>query len=239
MGLDGGTKVDDRKVIVTQKKEPKKSPEELRLHFGWTLCHLSQEPLQPPIVTDQFGQLYNKESLLEALLSKSLDKSKYGHIHGLRDLTDVNFFFAHPEEEEEQKKKKIIGVEEGESLFICPISKKEMCGSLKFLCLKPCGHVVYEKVLTELEDDHESNGHDTTTTTTTTTKNGKEYQNRKKEGSCPVCGKKFLKEKDLIHLNPPLTILEDLKKKYLEEPTTKKEIFFFFHFLSKKKRINF
>lgn len=137
MGADGGNYNDDRKVIVTLKKEKEKPSKELLNNIGWSFCQFSNQPLKPPIVCDQFGQMYNKEALLKAMVNKTLDKKKFGHIKSLKDLNNANLTL-NPNQED------------GKPLFICPVSKKELTGSFKFYLLKGCGHVVYEDVLKEL-----------------------------------------------------------------------------------------
>eukprot|EP00983_Pelagomonas_calceolata_P092910 1157720-Pelagomonas_calceolata.AAC.2 len=41
----------------------------------FTQCHLSGQPLQPPCVVDELGNLFNKDALLQALLNKTLPPS--------------------------------------------------------------------------------------------------------------------------------------------------------------------
>lgn len=42
----------------------------------WTRCRLSNETLAEPCVCDELGSLYNKEAVLNALLTKSMPKSE-------------------------------------------------------------------------------------------------------------------------------------------------------------------
>lgn len=64
------------------------NPEEERL-ARWTTCHISGELLQPPVVADRLGNLYNKEAVLQGLLSKTLPPG-LEHIHGLKSVTELN-----------------------------------------------------------------------------------------------------------------------------------------------------
>lgn len=41
------------------------------LAFQWQCCAITQEKLEEPVVTCGLGKLYNKSSLIEALLNKS------------------------------------------------------------------------------------------------------------------------------------------------------------------------
>lgn len=42
----------------------------MRRDVQWSTCALSSQPLQPPIVADYLGRLYNKEALLQHLACK-------------------------------------------------------------------------------------------------------------------------------------------------------------------------
>ncbi|KAH8741706.1 hypothetical protein FG386_001280 [Cryptosporidium ryanae] len=67
-------------------------------HNKWTTCFLSSEPLNPPIVICNKGNLYNKESIIKYLLEKKKKKNLL-HIKKLSDVYNVkvslslNFFF--------------------------------------------------------------------------------------------------------------------------------------------------
>lgn len=137
MGADGGNYNDDRKVLVTLKKEQKKPSKELLNTIGWSVCQISHEPLKSPIVCDKYGLLYNKEALLGAMLKKNIDKTKFAHIKSMKDVFNANLT-PNPNKGD------------GKDLFICPITKKELTGSFKFYLLKPCGHVINETVFKEL-----------------------------------------------------------------------------------------
>lgn len=54
----------------------------------WTRCNLSGEPLQPPCVADELGNLYNKDVIVQALVTKSLPGS-LSYISSLKHLIDL------------------------------------------------------------------------------------------------------------------------------------------------------
>ena len=56
----------------------------------WTRCNLSGEPLQPPCVADELGNLYNKDAVVQALVSKSLPGS-LSYISSLKHLIDLRY----------------------------------------------------------------------------------------------------------------------------------------------------
>lgn len=59
----------------------------------WTRCNLSGEPLQPPCVADELGNLYNKDAMVQALVTKSLPGS-LSYITSLKHLIDLKWVFA-------------------------------------------------------------------------------------------------------------------------------------------------
>ena len=56
----------------------------------WTRCNLSGEPLQPPCVADELGNLYNKDAMVQALVTKSLPGS-LAYISSLKHLIDLKW----------------------------------------------------------------------------------------------------------------------------------------------------
>ncbi|CUV05506.1 unnamed protein product [Cryptosporidium hominis] len=62
----------------------------LKMHERWTKCYLTNEPLNPPVVICNKGFLYNKEAIINKLLSKSKTAP---HIKKLSDVFQVKFQF--------------------------------------------------------------------------------------------------------------------------------------------------
>ena len=56
----------------------------------WTQCNLSGEALQPPCVADELGNLYNKDAMVQALVTKSLPAS-LSYISTLKHLIDLRY----------------------------------------------------------------------------------------------------------------------------------------------------
>ncbi|XP_031490782.1 uncharacterized protein LOC116257902 [Nymphaea colorata] len=143
-GGDGGaTGAESRDCYLNMyatKKPDKVDPNETRLSM-WTTCRLSGEPLKPPCVIDQLGNVFNKEALVEALLGKKLPK-EFGHIRGLRDMITIRLA-------------EIPGVEFDDATFNtrfqCPISGLEFNGKYKFFALRGCGHVLSAKAVKEVQ----------------------------------------------------------------------------------------
>ena len=54
-----------------------------------TTCAVSEEPLSEPVVACDLELLYTKEELIVRLLKKTLDREKFGHIRGLKSVTEL------------------------------------------------------------------------------------------------------------------------------------------------------
>ncbi|KAF3452973.1 hypothetical protein FNV43_RR03406 [Rhamnella rubrinervis] len=144
-GGDGGaTGAESRDCYLNmyaEKKPDKVDPNEARLS-KWQNCALSSEPLKEPCVVDLLGNVFNKESLVEALLGKKMPK-QFGHIKGLKDMINIELS-AIPGIE-------VDGGFSAGSRFQCPISGLEFNGKYKFFALRTCGHVLSAKALKEVK----------------------------------------------------------------------------------------
>ncbi|KAK8937652.1 hypothetical protein KSP40_PGU003500 [Platanthera guangdongensis] len=139
-GGDGGaTGAESRDCYLNMyavKKPDKADPNETRLS-RWTTCALSAEPFAPPCVIDRIGNIFNKESLVEALLHKRLPK-EFGHIRRLKDMIPI---ILSP----------VADAGGVEVKFQCPISGLELNGKYGFVAIKGCGHVLSLKALKEVK----------------------------------------------------------------------------------------
>lgn len=85
---------------------------------------------------DKLGNIFNKESLVEALLGKKLPK-EFGHIKGLKDMINIQL-------------SSVPGSDDG-GKFQCPVAGLEFNGKYRFFALKNCGHVLSAKALREVK----------------------------------------------------------------------------------------
>ncbi|GAV90857.1 Rtf2 domain-containing protein [Cephalotus follicularis] len=135
-GGDGGaTGAESRDCYLNmyaEKKPDKIDPNEQRLS-KWSNCALSNEPLTEPCVIDRLGNVFNKQSLVEALLEKKLPK-EFGYIKGLKDMINIK-----------------LSMERDGEKFQCPITGLEFNGKYKFFALRSCGHVLSAKALKEVK----------------------------------------------------------------------------------------
>ena len=90
-GGDGGsTGAESRSCYLEMyagKKTEKVDPAE-ELMAKWTRCHLTGEPLSPPVVVDELGNLYNKDAIVHALLHKTLP-SALSFIASIKHVIEV------------------------------------------------------------------------------------------------------------------------------------------------------
>ncbi|RKP18496.1 DUF602-domain-containing protein [Rozella allomycis CSF55] len=162
MGCDGGSIPKRCEMIRTKAKEKQENPEP-QTTAKWHFCALSKERLNQPIVSCSLGRLYSKESLIKYLLGKETygdGETVAGHVRSLKDVTELKLT-ANPLYEKQASND---GYEVIVAQFICPITRKEMNGSSRFLYYRPCGCVVSEKGANELLVEKE------------------------KTEKCPVCG---------------------------------------------------
>ncbi|KAJ0266828.1 Replication termination factor 2 [Hirschfeldia incana] len=137
-GATGAESRDCYLKMYAEKKPDKVDPNEQRLS-KWLNCALSNEPLAEPCVVDLLGNLFNKEALVNALLTKKLPK-QFSYIKGLKDMVNI-------------KLEDVAGFD-GDTTsarFQCPVSGLEFNGKYKFFALRGCGHVMSAKALKEVK----------------------------------------------------------------------------------------
>ncbi|SCU90970.1 LAFA_0F01134g1_1 [Lachancea sp. 'fantastica'] len=145
MGNDGSSISKVKTLLTATKRRSSGSQNSESRTFDsvsrWSICRLSNAPLQPPVVSDYRGNLFNKESILEWLLTPhkedySDDQVRlFGHIKTLKDVIELH---------------NIVEVEVGDkgSVLKCDVGD-EIWGksSGKFSYLAPCGDVVPRRTL--------------------------------------------------------------------------------------------
>ncbi|POM57625.1 hypothetical protein PHPALM_37835 [Phytophthora palmivora] len=133
MGNDGGVIAVKRKFMRhanVKARGEKADQEALRLEKART-CVLSSEPLRDPVVACRLGNLFNKQTVLEHLLAKSMPE-RYRHITSLKDVVTCRVT------REKQQ--------EG-AFWCCPVTMVEFNGKQPFVVLFKCGCVLSERAL--------------------------------------------------------------------------------------------
>lgn len=141
MGGDGGS-IPTRDVLAKTKKAKKTAKQ---VTFGqsellnWTHCHLTAEPLTPPIVCDNLGNLYNKMALIETMINKKMPKS-LSYIERIsKDTVNCNVTMI-------EKMDPTNG-----GIFECPISGLIANGKYAFVVLRKCGCFLSERALKNIQ----------------------------------------------------------------------------------------
>lgn len=143
-----------------------------------TTCCLSFKPLANPVVSDNLGRLYNKDSVVKFLLKrselgydngKSKEDKVAGHLRGLKDVKELKLS---PNTSVNHN----VGVntlteEELPAPFVCPLTQREMNGKHRFVYLATCGCVMSESGLRAVVAE--------------------QANNEEQISRCPVCGTSF------------------------------------------------
>mmetsp|Transcript_1007 Transcript_1007/g.1433 ORF Transcript_1007/g.1433 Transcript_1007/m.1433 type:complete len:521 (-) Transcript_1007:133-1695(-) len=155
-GGDGGsTGAESRSCYLEMYREKRVDsvdPAEQR-RAKWGSCHLSGEPLSPPCVVDELGNLYNKEALLSSLINKTLPSSLSAYISGLKCVVNVKltnsnddrksfsssskFSSSIPGGLNPTKSKTVIRNGSESCPFSCPLTSLPMNGMYRFVVLVP------------------------------------------------------------------------------------------------------
>ncbi|CAH8535200.1 unnamed protein product [Schistosoma margrebowiei] len=139
MGGDGGS-IPRRDDLVKPKKKQEVAEREAANMALWKHCALTQDPLRQPVVSCLLGRLYNKESIINKLLSKSNGDGFSDHIKKLRDVKELRLSSTSSDNQEPQ-------------IFYCPVTGLEMSGIYPFVYLWSCGCVFSRKALTEVSSN--------------------------------------------------------------------------------------
>lgn len=104
-----------------------------------------QQALKAPIVACDLGRLYNKEAIIQYLLSRKecRPSEMTMHIRSLKDITVLNFT-NNPAFRDTQSKGAEY-VDHGVAEYICPATGLEMNGKYKFIFNRSCGCVFSDR----------------------------------------------------------------------------------------------
>lgn len=191
MGCDGGT-IPKRNEIVKNKQKNQGRDKNADLSAKWQFCSLSGLPLKKPIVACQLGRLYNKDAIIEHLLtlktatpSSSTSIAPPSQISHIRSLKDVKELKLKEKADFNQTHQASSGSEKFKAQFVCPISGLDINGKYRFYYLTTCGCVLSERALKEVPDDKQ----------------------------CILCSKPYESSMDLIVLNGDEEETRDLREK--------------------------
>ena len=151
MGGDGGAKPLGRKYLrATKKKTKGERANKVEVSVAkYTNCALSNETLREPVVSCRMGHLFNKITLIEAILSKSVPEA-FKHIKGTKDFVTLKFT------KNPSFRKDMSAVDTNywapcaEGQFMCPVSRVEMNGRHPFCVIWKTGVVLAKRCLKEI-----------------------------------------------------------------------------------------
>lgn len=183
MGNDGGS-IPKRIDLVKTKKEHIIKQKRKILEERFKSCSFTNNRLKLPIIICKKGFLFNKESLLEAIINKSLP-AKLTYIKRLKDIKQIRV--------------KMNPNPKSDIPLLCPLTAKEINGVKNFVCVWKCGCLLNEKMLLSLAKVGYSMQE------VSSLKAQKDIESaqkklKKKKYVCPNCSKKFAL-KDLTRLN--------------------------------------
>lgn len=129
MGNDGGSIPKRRELVKEAARLPtasqlKESALEQQSYL-WTTDPITRLPLSTPIVSDHLGRLFNKDSIIEQLLSSSPSPLLSLTVSSLKDVVELHF----------------LPSPEGKG-FICPVTRSPLGPGNKAVYSAVCGHVV-------------------------------------------------------------------------------------------------
>ncbi|GAA5933303.1 hypothetical protein JCM10213_001244 [Rhodosporidiobolus nylandii] len=226
MGNDGGS-IPKRGELVRTKQRAVREDDKDRVRQLWAFCALSKQPLRQPVVSCPLGRLYNKEAVISYLLSpsSSSETSPFGsdglavagHIRSLKDVTTLRLTpnpSLSPHDAEPDATTLGSLDESPAAQFVCPISLREMNGSVRFSYRKPCGCVMSEAALKEMRRGQEKKGDAALK---------EEKGELSDEHVCPVDGERSEQPEEWVTLNPKEDELEEIKARWEAKKLKEKE----------------
>ncbi|XP_065175397.1 replication termination factor 2-like [Sycon ciliatum] len=149
MGCDGGS-IPLRADMIRVKKKKALLERDVELDIKWKKCALTGEPLREPVVSCELGNLYNKEAVLEMLISKSKPEVA-SHVRSLKDVVVLQLTSKGSSSDKPTDGAKAeTYVDMYDAQFVCPIVGIEMSGRHKFMYIATCGCVMSERALKEV-----------------------------------------------------------------------------------------
>ncbi|KAA3679535.1 uncharacterized protein DEA37_0006152 [Paragonimus westermani] len=140
MGGDGGS-IPRRVELVKSKKKPEQANRRAANVALWRYCALSQDRLRVPIVSCRLGRLYNKESVINKMLTRSKVHTTADHIRKLKDVRELRLTVNTSHTDNSDPLNDATGE------FYCPITGLEMSGVHAFVYFWTCGCVFSKKAL--------------------------------------------------------------------------------------------
>jgi hypothetical protein len=163
MGNDGGSIPTRRELVKEAAKalttQQVKEVQNEQQEHAWSNDPLTRKPLARPVVSDSAGILYNKDSIIEYLLSEpsdakrvEADKVLQGRVSSLKDVVEVKFEV----DTAAGARNTLLGSNgsTGRSeRWVCNIANVELGPAAKAVYLVPCGHAFAGSVVKEVSGE--------------------------------------------------------------------------------------
>lgn len=160
MGNDGGSIPTRRELVKEAAKNPSaaqvKESQHEQQQYQWTTDPISRQPLEPPVVSDSSGKLYNKATILEYLVEgarkEEAERETNGAVKSLKDVVEVKFELdsddASSDSQEKDKTKKPTA-----AAWKCPVTGDRLGPGSKAVYIVPCGHAFSGAAIKEVSGE--------------------------------------------------------------------------------------
>jgi hypothetical protein len=160
MGNDGGSIPTRRELVKEAAKNPSaaqvKESQHEQQEYQWTTDPISRQPLEPPVVSDSSGKLYNKATILEYLVEgtrkEEAERETHGAVKSLKDIVEVKFELdsddasADSSQDKDIKSIKKIACK-------CPVTGDRLGPGSKAVYIVPCGHAFSGAAIKEVSGE--------------------------------------------------------------------------------------
>ncbi|KAF2473340.1 DUF602-domain-containing protein [Lindgomyces ingoldianus] len=161
MGNDGGSIPTRRELVKEAAKalttQQVKEVQNEQQEYAWNNDPITRKPLAKPVVSDPLGKLYNKDTIIEYLLSEDGDVKKAeaeeclgGRVKSLKDVVEVKFEI---DSSGANALETVNGATARSEKWICPITNRELGPGAKAVYLVPCGHAFAGSVVKEVSGE--------------------------------------------------------------------------------------
>ena len=161
MGNDGGSIPTRRELVKEAAKTPSaaqvKESQHEQQEYQWTTDPISRQPLEPPVVSDSSGKLYNKATILEYLVegtrSEEAQRETRGAVKSLKDVVEVKFELDSDDVSADSQDNKDTIKKSKKSLWKCPVTGDRLGPGSKAVYIVPCGHAFSGAAIKEVSGE--------------------------------------------------------------------------------------
>jgi hypothetical protein len=166
MGNDGGSIPTRRELVKEAAKNPSaaqvKESQHEQQEYQWTTDPISRQPLEPPVVSDSSGKLYNKVTILEYLAegtrSEEAQRETRGAVKSLKDVVEVKFEKLDSDDvsssaDSKDNKDTHVKKSSKKSSWKCPVTGDRLGPGSKAVYIVPCGHAFSGAAIKEVSGE--------------------------------------------------------------------------------------